>query len=426
MQKNNKNVLNKKIDLTGISWVRLSFVDVFGSSHSIQLPAERFEASVKHGESFDGSTLQGRSRIAETDMLLKPDPNTLISLNDTLARAVCTVMTSDGKPWPGDPRIMLLTVIEQTRDLGQDYTVSAELEFYFLDSCGTPIDKGGYFAETEGLGMSLARQSANRLAQLGVDVHSVHHEAGPGQYEIDLAPLAPLQLADALVLAKHVIRKIAIESNLTATFMPRPLANEPGSGLHLHQRVGSRLIDDNGNLKEEGRFFLAGQLAHARGLSALAAPTVNSYKRLHSGSEAPNVADWAHVNRGALLRLNSSMPDGATIEFRGADPSANPYLLFAGLIIAGADGIEANLELPLASEEEVGTFDPAATSDSARFESLPRDLDDALDALLADDVLIDVFDHQLISQLVDGRRAETAAYHDHVTSWEIDRYLDEA
>jgi glutamine synthetase len=417
--------MSEGLDLTGISWVRLSFVDVFGASHSMQIPAVRFGAAVERGEPFDGSSLEGRGRLVETDMRLRPDPRTLVRREDGLARAVCTVLTSDGTPWPGDPRTALGMVLAEVAGVAGEYTAAAELEFYLLEGSGRPVDLGGYFQEVEGVGEAVLRAAADRLIAHGVVVASAHHEAGPGQYEIDLAPMPPTELADALVLAKHLVREAAGAAGLRATFMPRPLSGQPGSGLHLHQRLGARLVGADGVLSHEGAGFLAGQVAHARGLSALAAPTVNSYKRLHSGPEAPSAAVWAHMNRGALLRLSPNMEGGATIEFRGADPSANPYLLLAGLVVAGAHGLAAGLELPPAFEEEVGSFDPAAI-DSARFEPLPRDLDDALDALLADDILVDSFDSQLLSRLVDGRRAEAAEYHEQVTPWELDRYLDEA
>lgn len=417
--------MNEEIDLSGISWVQLSFVDVFGASHSMQLPVERFKAALEHGEPFDGSSLEGRSRLIEVDMRLRPDPATLIQLENGLGRTVCNVLANDGTPWAGDPRTALSMVLEQVGELGHQYSASAELEFYLLDSTGVPVDSGDYFDESEGLGMTIVREAADRLASYGIAIDSLHHEAGPGQYEIDFAPLSPMSLADTLILAKYIVREVAAEAEFNATFMPRPIAGEAGSGLHLHQRIGSQLVKDDGNLSENGRFFLAGQLAHAKGLSALFAPTVNSYKRLHSGPEAPSAIVWAHVNRGALIRLGPNTEGGAAIEFRGADPSANPYLLIAGLLITGAGGVEESLDLSPAFEEEVDSFDPAAT-DSIRAELLPRDLDQALDDLLADDVLVDAFDKQLLSRLIDGRRAESAAYRTHVTSWEISRYLDEA
>jgi glutamine synthetase len=195
--------------------------------------------------------------------------------------------------------------------------------------------------------------------------------------------------------------------------------------MHLQQRVTGKLFNAEGRLDEDGQAFVAGQLYHARGLSALAAPTVNSYKRLASGPEAPSAAVWAHVNRGALIRLSSYKGAEASIEFRASDPLANPYLLIAGLLASAAHGCEKQLELPPPMEEDLAGFDPAG-SDSSRIESLPRGLDEALDALLADDVLVDTFQDQLLSLLVDGRRAEVVAYETQITGWEIDRYLDEA
>ncbi|MGZ4208610.1 MAG: glutamine synthetase family protein [Actinomycetota bacterium] len=411
--------------LEGINWVRLSFVDVFGVGHSMQIPAARFDAAVKEGEPFDGSALEGRARLLETDMRLQPDPSTLVTIGDGLARAVCNVLTFDGRRWPGDPRTALVSVVEDLGDLAQEYTASVELEFFLLDQQGLPIDRGGYFDEDEGRGAVVVRRAADQLGAFGVDVDASHHEAGPGQYEVDLAPIGPFALADAIVLTKQVIREAAGDAGMRATFMPRPFAAEPGSGLHLHQRVAEHFFADDGSLHETGRSFVAGQLIHARALTALAAPTVNSYKRLHSGAEAPTAAVWAHVNRGALIRVSSYMGRDASIEFRGADPSANPHLLLAGLLVAGADGVERELTLPPAVEEDLAGFDPAG-SDSVRFDALPRDLDDALDALVSDDVMVDAFDRQLLSRLIDGRRAEAASYRNQVTSWEVERYLDEA
>ncbi|HEY5540421.1 MAG TPA: glutamine synthetase family protein [Coriobacteriia bacterium] len=412
-------------DLSDISWVRLSFVDVFGTAHSMQIPASRLAEAAETGLPFDGSSLEGRARVMETDMRLLPDTASLVRTDEGIARAVCVVLHDDGTPWLGDPRTALAMVLDQTGDLGAQYTLSAELEFYLLDEDDDPIDAAGYFIESEGLGMSVVREAAEKLEGWGIRVDSIHHEAGPGQYEIDLAALPAIELADALVLAKQTIRETAADEGLTATFMARPLSGQPGSGLHLHQRVGGRLVDDEGQLTDEGRGFVAGQLEHARGLSALASPTVNSYKRLHSGPEAPSTAVWAHANRGALIRLSPTGADGATIEYRSADPSANPYLLFAGLIISAAHGLGAQFDLPPAVEEESDGFDPAAT-DSSRADTLPRDLEEALSALQIDDVLVDAFDAQLLSRLLDGRRAEAAEYRSQVTPWEIELYLEDA
>ena len=407
----------------GVRWVSLTFVDVFGLGHAVTLPAERFEVAVERGEPIDGSVLEGRARLLETDMLLVPDPSTVCHPGGGLARAVCNVVALDGSPWGADPRTVLQAVEQEAGDLAPGWTASAELELYLIDADGRPIDRGGYFDEIEGVGTSVVREASARLADCGVEVAACHLEAGPGQYEIDLAPLAAVRLADGLVMAKRLVREVAAERGLRATFMARPFDGRPGSGLHLHQR-SAQLLDADGKLTAAGGSYVAGHLSHARGLSALAAPNINSYKRLHSGPEAPGAVVWAHANRAALVRVSSYLGENASIEYRGADPSANPYLLLAGLLVAGRHGVDEELELPPPLEEDLEGFDPAAT-DSVRFEPLPRNLDDALDAFLADDVLVDAFDHQLVSRLVDGRRAEAEEYRGVVTGWERDRYLDE-
>ena len=416
--------MSTSASLDGIAWVRLTFIDVFGTSNSVQIPAERFPDALERGVPFDGSALEGRARLIESDMLLRPDPATLVDLGDGVARAVCTVHTPDSARWPSDPRFALESVLEASGDLGQCMTVTAELEFYLVDQAAISIDAAGYYDEAESVGSDLLRTAAERLAACGVVVDSGHHEAGPGQYELDLAPLGALQLADGLVLAKQVVRDVARARGIRATFMARPFSGLAGSGLHLHQRVPGLLLDEVGKLEPQGRSFLAGQLVHARALSALAAPTVNSYKRLHTGPEAPGAIVWAHMNRGALLRVSSYRGADASLEYRGADPSANPYLILAGLLAAGLDGVERDLDLPAATEEVAGGYDPAGTEQ--RVQPLPRNLEDALDALIADDVIIDAFDDQLIARLIDGRRAEALAYHSLVTDWERNRYLDNA
>jgi glutamine synthetase len=406
---------------TSTRWVRLTFVDVFGTSNSVQLPAHHFDAAVRSGAMFDGSALQGRARALEADMLLRPDPSTTHRRGD-VAQVACTVYTPDGVPWLGDPRTALVDMLSGAGDiasLGAAWSSAAELELYLLDD-GQPVDRASYFDDREGRGMRLIRSAADELAAAGLDVLSCHHEAGPGQFEIDLAPLAPLALADALVFAKQTVREVAAEEGLLATFMPRPLGGEAGSGLHLLQRVDG-LVASGGRLSEQGRAFVAGILTHARALAALASPTVNSYKRLHAGAEAPGAAVWAHVNRGALVRIGD---DGA-VEYRGADPSANPYLLVAGLLTAEADGLANALDPGAPLEEQVDSYEPAGV-EAVRYQPLPRSLDEALDALLEDDAFADAFDHRLLSHLVDGRRGEAEAYRAHVTPWELDRYLDES
>lgn len=412
------------IDLNDVAWVRLMFLDVLGARHSLQIPGRRFADAADRGEVFDGSTLEGRARHLEADMLLRPDPATLVRWPNGEARALGNVLTPDGRPWPGDPRTALAAICADLSELADVYTAGAELEFYLLDADRRPADRGGYFGDTQGIGPAVVRQACEVLQTVGVEIDGFHLEAGPGQYEIDLSPRSPIDIADAIVLAKQAVREAAAEAGLAATFMARPLDGEAGSGLHLQQRLGARLMSGS-TLSPDGRCMVAGQLAHARALCALAAPTVNSYKRLHAGPEAPGAAVWAHRNRAALVRVSADLGADASVEFRAADPSANPYLLVAGLLAAAADGMAADLRLGPPLEEGGGGFDPIE-GDEVRFDPLPRSLDEALDALLADDLFVDTFDSRLLTRLVDGRRAEAEAFRSHVTRWELERYLDEA
>jgi glutamine synthetase len=403
-----------------LRWVKLTFVDVFGTNCALTLPADRLDEATTRGILFDGSSLEGPARYLESDMRLLADPGTLADPGHGLGRVVCTVLTPGGAPWPGDPRTGLAQAIDATGELAEAYTAAAELEFYVLDASGEPIDQAGYFDDSAGAGLDIVRRAADELVAAGIPVASAHHEGGAGQYELDLAPLDPMRLADALVAAKETVRRLADDEGLVATFMAQPLSGRPGSGLHLHQRADGELLDETGTLTDAGRSFTAGQLAHAVGLSAIAAPTVNSYRRLHAGPEAPSAAIWGTANRAALIRVSSTTGSEASIEYRGADPMANPYLLIAGLLVTGATGLEAGLELGHPNDELAGSFDPALAS---RFEPLPRNLDEALDALVADDVLTEAFDPVLITNLVTGRRAELEQFRTHVTSWELDRYL---
>lgn len=264
-----------------------------------------------------------------------------------------------------------------------------------------------------------------------MEILTIHLESGPGQYELDLAAQPALALADGLFLTKQVLREEATRAGLRVTFMARPFLKEAGSGLHLHQfrdqpaGTGDGLFDRKGGLTADGRAFVAGQLVHAPGLTALAAPNINSYKRLHSGLEAPGDIIWSHHNRSALVRVGETGEQGLAIEFRLADPAANPYLLIAGLLAAAAHGLDAGLDPGAPAEEDIGGFDPM-TASAMQIHSLPRDLDGALDALVADDVLVDAFDSRLLSRLVDGRRMEAEDFRAQVTPWEVEHYLDEA
>jgi glutamine synthetase len=414
---------SSSVDPDDLRWIKLAFVDVFGANCALTIPADRFAEAVDRGILFDGSALEGPARHLESDMRLLADPATLIDQGDGEGRAITTVLTPTGAPWAGDPRTALRQGVDAAGDLGEAMELVAELEFYLLDPTGNPVDQVGYFDDAGRWGLAAVRAAADELSAAGIPVRSAHHEAGPGQFELDLGPLGPVGLADAIVTAKETVRRVAAAAGLAATFMAVPMSGQPGSGLHLHQHAGDVLVDDSGALTDVGRSFTAGQLEHAVALSALAAPTVNSYRRLHAGPEAPSAVIWGTANRAALIRVNSTTGPDASVEYRGADPMANPYLLLTGLLATGIAGIESELELGRPDDETRGSFDPAHAS---RFVPLPRNLDEALDALEADDVLADAFDPVLVANLVNGRRAELEAFRAHVTSWERERYLGDS
>ncbi len=404
-----------------IDWYLCSFVDVFGQTGSLALPAAAFDDAVVNGVPFDGSALEGRARVLESDMRLRPDPASVVELVGGYAQVWCTVVDPSGAAWPVDPRTALMQVLDRVTDLAEAMQFGAELEFYLMRADGEPVDRARYYSDLDGPGAEVVLDVASTLASRGVPITAVHSESGPGQYELDLGLLAPLAFADAVVRTKDALRRAARRNGLAVTFMARPMPGEPGSGLHVLQS-SSLLLGADGKLTDAGRAFVAGQLAHASGLCALAASTVNSYRRLHAGPEAPGAAVWGHVNRAALIRIGAGPGAVVGIEFRGADPAANAHLLVAGLVATGAAGVQDDLDLAPANEESTAGFDPSV--ESQRFAPLPRTLDDALDAFALDDVLADTFDARLVQVLLDGRRAETEAFRAHVTTWERDWYRD--
>ena len=409
--------------LEGLSFVRLVFVDMFGSIRSCQIPAARLLHDARPKLNFDGSAIEGRTRLLEEDMLLVPDFSTLTNIGRVHAghatgMVFCTVETPDGEAWPVDPRTALIRTCQEVPDLSGRWTASAELEFYMLQPDLRPADRGGYYSDLEGTGTAICREVANTLHRLNLPISGMHHEAGPGQYEIDLPALNPVALADAIILTKQIIAEESAAKGLLVTFAARPLTNEPGSGLHLHQHIeGAPVIPF---LSPEAEAVMAGILEHARGLTALAAPTANSYKRLHAGPEAPGMVIWAHANRSALLRVGMSIEGIPSIEFRAGDPSCNPYLLVAGLLAVEAAGMSNRGHPGRPVEEEPTGFDPTAAKIAPN--PLPRNLDEALDALSDDEVLYDAFDSRLLNRLIEGSRGEIDAANQQISIDELDVY----
>ncbi len=409
--------------LEGLSLVRLVFVDMFGAVRSCQIPTARLLHDVHPKLNFDGSAIEGRTRLLEEDMLLVPDFSTLISRGNAhtghaVGMAFCTVETPDGEAWPVDPRTALIRTCQEVSGLANRWTASAELEFYILQPDLLPVDGGGYYSDLEGVGTSICRAVADTLHTLRLPISGMQHEAGPGQYEIDLPALDPVALSDAIILTKQIIAEEVAAHSLRVTFSARPLTDEPGSGLHLHQHIDDAPVTPF--LSPDAEAIMAGILKHAKGLTALAAPTANSYKRLHAGPEAPGMVIWAHANRSALLRVGMSTEGVPSMEFRAADPSCNPYLLVAGLLAVEAAGLSSGGNPGKPVEEEPTGFDPTAAKIAPK--PLPRNLDEALDALSDDEVLCDAFDNRLLNRLIEGSRGEIDAANQRVSSDDVDVY----
>jgi len=429
----------------GVSFISLQFTDLFGTVKNVTIPVGRLATALDQGINFDGSSIEGFARIAESDMVLRPDPSTYAVLPWTaaperIARLICDVYDTQGQPFAGDPRRVLKGALAQAREMGFGFNTGPEVEFFLFKMDGqpqvTPVpqDVGSYFDFSP---PDLASQVRNRIAQallsMGIEVEATHHECGPGQHEVDFHYADALASADAVVTLRYTIKAVAQGNGLYATFMPKPLLGIAGSGMHTHQS----LSDANGrnvfydpqdayHLSREAYNFIAGQMAHARALAAVVAPTVNSYKRLVPGYEAPAYICWGQVNRSALIRIPGYLPglgkDAARCELRCPDPSANPYLAFAAMLATGLDGIRRDLLPPPPVEENVYEFDSRQLQlhDIA---ALPGTLEEALQEMEKDEVIAEVFGEHTFRRYLEAKRQEWDEYRIQVSSWELNRYL---
>jgi len=422
----------------GIISLTLQFTDVMGIVKAVQIPPRQIETAFRTGIWFDGSSLEGFARVAESDMYLRPDAATYSVLPNTggkSARLICDVYTPSGDPFAGDPRAVLRRALHMAAEMGYRFTVAPEVEFFLLR---TPItltdlqthDHAGYFDLGEGESGEVQRAIADALSAMTVQIDSLHHEVGGGQHEIDLTPLDALAMADAIVTARQTIKAVAARYGLIATFMPKPLARVAGSGMHVHQTLyhyesGRNCFAEPSaeyGLSKVGRAFLAGQLAHARGMCAVLAPLVNSYKRLVAGLEAPVYITWAQLNRSALIRvprLVDGQADMARIELRCIDPSCNPYLAFAVMVRAGLEGILHNMELPSAAEEELYLFNARRR----QLPTLPTSLHEAISAMEASALISDTLGLSVFEGFLEAKRMEWNDYILDISAWELRRYL---
>lgn len=445
------------VEASGVRFVNLEFTDVIGMAKCVTIPVDHFADCLARGKWFDGSALEGFARVAESDMYLFPDVSTFtvlpdmvrpyppqrgpsngtISAGDVVARVICDVRAPSGEPFDGDPRAALLRALDVARAMGFSFMAAPELEFFLLLEGQTPTplphDRGGYFDLSTDLAATVRRQMAHTLQQMGIRIDTSHHEVAAGQHELDFEMGDALYIADSLVTAKYALKAIAAQHGLYATFLPKPFYGVSGSGLHTHQQFYNRttgknaFVDEHGEfgLSDIGRYFIAGQLAHASAMCAILAPLVNSYKRLVHGFEAPVHINWGRVNREALIRVPRPGEDRhatTRIEMRNCDPSCNPYLALAVMLRAGLDGIERKLPLQPAMDESLFLRDEG---ERQRHPSrlLPATLGEALDALREDSLIRDTLGDSIYEGFLEAKTIEWEEYRKMVHPWELERYL---
>ena len=434
----------RTIEERGVKFVRLWFTDVAGTLKMVAVAPAEVEGAFAEGLGFDGSAIEGLSRAYEADMLAAPDPSTFQILPwrgdvDPTARMFCDIMTPDGQPAAADPRNVLRRALAKASDLGFSFYIHPEIEFYLLKSSQIgpegpiPVDNAGYFDNVPGgTAHNFRRRAVTMLEQLGISVEFSHHEGGPGQNEIDLRYADALTMADNIMTFRTVIKEVAIEQGVYATFMPKPFTEHPGSGMHTHMSLfegdTNAFFDASGQyrLSKVGRQFMAGLLRHAPEITAVTNQYVNSYKRLWGGGEAPSFVCWGHNNRSALIRVPLYKPDkgqSSRIEYRAIGSAANPYLAYALLLAAGLKGIENEYELPAETEDNVWNL-----TDSERramgIEPLPQSLDHAIRKFEESELAAETLGEQVFSHMLANKRAEWAAYRTQVTPFELKRNLE--
>ena len=441
-----KKELFERIKADGVKFVSYQFSDVTGKVKSVDAPVERLAEALEDGIWFDGSSVEGFMRIQESDMHLSVDIDSYAVLPWTpddhkRARFFCDILTPEGEVFEGDPRGMLKKWMKKVADKGWIFNVGPEPEFFlFLHNDHihpVPHDVGGYFDFSSNDSAAQVRaELVEALNSMGLEVEVAHHEVALGQHEIDFRFADALKTADNVMTLKYTVKAIAAQHGLIASFMPKPIFGINGSGMHCHQSIfdksGKNLFfdaKDEFHLSKLAYGFIAGQLSHAKALSALVAPTVNSYKRLVPGYEAPVYIGWAQTNRSALIRIpryTIGKDKAMRAELRFPDPSSNPYLAFSAMIATAIDGIEKGLKPPKPLNN-VNIFELSAEERVTRgIESLPGSLKEALSALAADDLVKDSIGPKLYSAFCRAKEEEWESYRINVTDWEIEQYLQSA
>ncbi len=425
-----------------VKYIRLQFTDLMGVIKNVEIPLSQLPKALDNKMMFDGSSIEGFVRIEESDMYLYPDLDTWVVFpwgteEGKVARLICDVYMPDGTPFEGDPRQILKRVLKEANELGfTAFNVGPEPEFFLfkMDEKGEPTldlnDQGGYFDFAPlDLGENCRRDIVLTLEKMGFEIEASHHEVAPGQHEIDFKYADALQAADQILTFKLVVKTIARQHGLHATFMPKPLFGVNGSGMHTHQSLfrgdQNAFYDENDELglSQTAKYYLAGILSHARSFAAITNPLVNSYKRLVPGYEAPCYVAWSAKNRSPLVRIPASRGLSTRIEVRNPDPAANPYLALAVMLKAGLDGIKNKLELPPAVDRNIYVMSEAEREANG-IESLPATLKEAIECLKTDPVICEALGEHALVHFIEAKEIEWDMFRTRVHDWEREQYMN--
>lgn len=422
-----------------VSFIQFWFTDVLGVLKSFAVTPSELEEGMTEGMGFDGSSIEGFARIQESDMIAKPDPETfqLVPWRPSerpVARMFCDILNPDGTPYEGDPRYVFKRLLNQISDQGYSLFVGPELEyFYFKNDKGTEVmDEGGYFdSRPIDMGSDLRRETIFALQAMGIQVEYSHHEVAPSQHEIDLRYDEGLRMADKTMTYRVAVKEVARQHGVYATFMPKPIFGQNGSGMHVHQSLfkgGKNAFYDAGdkyNLSDIAKHYIAGLMHHAPEIASITNQWVNSYKRLVPGYEAPVYVSWARRNRSAMIRVPMYKPGkelATRMEFRSPDPACNPYLAFAVMLGAGMDGIENRLELPDPIEEDIFEMNPAERK-AHGIKDLPGNLYAAIIETEQSELVRKVLGDHIFDKFIENKKIEWDRYRTHVSGFELERYL---
>ena len=435
-----KEDIIRMVEEEEIEFIRMQFVDIFGQLKNVAITASQIERAVNNQITFDGSSIEGFTRINESDQCLYPDLNSFAIFpwrpaQGKVARLICDVHNPDGTPFVGDPRGVLRRVLKRARDMGFDtFNIGPELEFFLFETddqgraTTNTRDEAGYFdLGPLDHGESTRREVCMNLEEMGFEIEASHHECAVGQHEIDFKYAEAMDGADKIMTLKLAVKTLAQKNGLHATFMPKPIFGIPGSGMHLSmslfQNGKNVFYDENGErqLSKTAYAFIAGLLAHAQGFTALTNPLVNSYKRL-GGYEAPRYKAWSASNRSTLIRIPVARGQSTRVELRSPDPSCNPYLAVAACLAAGLDGIARGLTPPPEITDNIYDMDD---SDRAvrNIRALPETLKDALEAMERDELMMEVLGDHVARHYIKGKMKEWTEYQTRVSSWELEKYL---